>query len=491
MSPLVSIIVPAYNAEAYLAETLDALLAEGYPETEIIVVNDGSRDGTLSVASDFASRSERLKVIDQPNGGVCRARNRGIAEARGKYILPVDADDLIFPGFIAWAVSVMEADSEVKAVIPKAEFFGAKSGPWRLPPFSLQLLARKNMIPATALYRKADWERVGGYYEELQAREDWEFWIHVLKDGGKVVTSPELGLRYRIHEASKRLADRRLKYQIIDALNERHPEFFQRMLGGPLRHQRSWSRLANLLHRLSHPRHLTVAKEFLGDKDFFLALPAIFKTSRGEVIYKRRNEIRRIAVGGREYVVKSFHKPNLLNRIVYGFLRPSKARRSFEYSLLLQERGIGVPIPVAYYSERTLGLFFGRSYHVSLLSKLPYTYNDILAGRLSAEDEHDFLVAIGRTTGRLHNAGMVHLDYSRGNLLLGRDDKGLAQVELIDLNRLRFHEISIDEGCQNFAERLPATESQRRLMAEAYAEERGFDAEVCYQLLQKYNKETS
>lgn len=487
--PLVSIVVPAYNAESYLAETLDSLLAEGYPNTEIIVVNDGSHDATPSIASDYAQRHSHIIAINQPNGGVCRARNKGIAQAHGKYILPVDADDLLLPGFITWAVDTMEKHPDAKVAVPKAELFGAKSGEWHLPHFSLRLLARKNMIPATALYQRTDWERVGGYYETLQAREDWEFWIHMLKDGGQVYTSPQVGLRYRIHKGSKRTTDRQLKKQIIHALNERHPEFFQHQLGGPLHYHRSWSRILNALHRLLYPRHLTVANDYRQAKDFFLALPSVFRTNRGEVIYKRRNEIRRISFKGCEYVVKAFHMPNLLNRVVYGFLRPSKAKRSYRYSLLLQQQGIGVPIPVAYYSERFLGLFFGRSYYVSLLSPLPYTYNDIVNGNLSPSDEEDFLKAIGLTTARLHNAGMIHHDYSRGNLLLGKNAEGKACVELIDLNRLRFHEISMDEGCQNFAERLPATDAQRHTMAEAYAKERGFDVERCYELMMKYNKE--
>ena len=113
----------------------------------------------------------------------------------------------------------------------------------------------------------------------------------------------------------------------------------------------------------------------------------------------------------------------------------------------------------------------------------------IAAQMISPSDEEDFLKAIGLTTARLHNAGMIHHDYSRGNLLLGKNAEGKACVELIDLNRLRFHEISIDEGCQNFAERLPATNVQRHTMAEAYAKERGFDVERCYELMMKYNKE--
>ena len=117
------------------------------------------------------------------------------------------------------------------------------------------------------------------------------------------------------------------------------------------------------------------------------------------------------------------------------------------------------------------------------------TLIDIVNGNLSPSDEEDYLKAIGLTTARLHNAGMIHHDYSRGNLLLGKNAEGKACVELIDLNRLRFHEISMDEGCQNFAERLPATDVQRHTMAEAYAKERGFDVERCYELMMKYNKE--
>jgi len=487
--PMVSIVVPAYNADKFLAETLDSLLKVDYPAFEIIVVDDGSTDQTASVAEDFCHRDARVHLLKQENGGVCRARNHGIRQAQGKYILPVDADDLLLPDFVSWAVDELERNPEVKVAIPKAEFFGARTGTWHLPPFSIHLLARKNMIPATALYRKTDWERTGGYYEAMQAREDWEFWVNVLKTGGTVVTSPRLGLRYRIHEHSKRTTDRRMKRKVVDALNMRHPEFFQRELGGPLHYHRSWSRVLNLFHRILFPHNLVVAEGFQKNRDFFLALPQLFKTERGTIIYNRRNQLRSLTYDGHDYVVKSFHTPNLLNRIVYGFLRPSKAKRSYRYSLLLQQRGIGVPQPVAYYTERTLGLFFGRSYYVSLLSELPYTYNNIIAGTLPADEEDVFLRAIAQTTARLHEAGMVHLDYSRGNILFGRDAEGHPQVEIIDLNRIRFHKVSMEEGCYNFAERLPATDSQRRTMAEEYARHRGFDPEECLRLMVAGNKE--
>lgn len=487
--PLVSIIIPAYNAAQFIGQTLESILADTYTSIEIIVVNDGSKDDTQKIVASYAAKDSRIIIINQNNGGVCRARNHGIEKSKGKYILPVDADDILLPGFITWAVQAMEANDQIKVAIPKAEFFGARSGPWKLKVFSQNLLARKNMIPATSLYRKNDWERCGGYYEELQAREDWEFWISILKDGGEVVTSPELGLKYRIHQSSKRTADRKLKKQVINALNERHPEFFQRELGGPLRYQRTYSKLLNLLHRIVNPCRLTTQQGYENYNDFFMALPTIFSTKRGTIIYNRRNQLRRISYGKHQFVIKSYHKPNPINRIVYGILRPTKAKRSFDYALLLQKKGIKSPQPIAYYTERFLGLFLGKSYYVSLLSELPYTYNDILAGHFDLENEKAILKAIALVTARLHDAGMIHRDYSRGNILFGKNKLGKWDVELIDLNRIRFHKVSMEEGCSNFAERLPATDMQRKLMAETYAKARGFNIEKCYQLMCKYNKE--
>ena len=481
--PLVSIIVPAYNAEPFLGETLDKLLAINYPQLEIIVVNDGSQDGTAQIAARYAAEHECVSFINQPNGGVCRARNKGISHARGKYILPVDADDILLPGFVAWAVEQLEGDERLKVVVPKAEFFGDKQGEWRLPTYSPRLLARKNMIPATALYRRQDWVRVGGYNENLQVREDWEFWISILKDGGDVVTSPELGLRYRIRQTSKRMTDRKQKRNVVDELNERHPEFFQRELCGPLHYQRTWSRLLNKLYALCHPRRLCIDESNADCQYFIEAWPQIFRTRLGSVIYKRRNELRLLSFHGREFVVKQFAVPNIINRLVYGRLRKSKAQRSYEYASLLLSKGIGSPKPVAWMTVRD-GLLFGRSYYVALKSDCHYTYNDILAGTLDSEEERRYLVLIAQATARLHDEGMVHMDFSRGNILFGND-----RVEFIDLNRIRFHEVGIEEGCRNFAERLPATVEQRRTMADAYAQARGFDPQTCLRLMMEGNKE--
>lgn len=464
--PLVSIVVPAYNVASYVEETMRSLTAQTYPALEIIVVNDGSTDDTLQRIVPFAQADSRITLFSQQNGGLSCARNSAVARVRGKYIMPVDADDVLLPGFLEWAVPEMEKDEEVKVVIPKAEFFGARSGTWKLAPFSLRRLARMNMIPATSLYRRADWERCGGYNEVMQSREDWQFWIAVLKDGGRVLTSPHLALRYRVRPGSLRLSDRGRKRLLVDTLNERHPEFFQRHLNGPLRYNRSWSALLNRLHRLVYPSKLKVAAGFGDCADFFRAMPAIFSTPRGEIIHDRRNQLRRMSYGGHRFVVKSYKVPHLVNRLVYGMFRPCKAKRAFEYAELLRRQGIGSPRPVAYYTERLFGVFFGKSYFVSLESECPYTYEDVMHHRVEREDE--VLQAIGELTARLHNAGMVHMDYSRGNILIGFGPGGEVRLELIDLNRIRFRTLSVKEGLNNLFERLPVDCHQHAVMKKAY-----------------------
>lgn len=101
MDALISVIIPAYNIENYLAKTLDSIMAQTYRNLQIIVVNDGSKDGTARILDDYATRDRRIKAIHKENGGVTSARLRGIAEAEGQYIGFVDGDDYIEPQMYA------------------------------------------------------------------------------------------------------------------------------------------------------------------------------------------------------------------------------------------------------------------------------------------------------------------------------------------------------------------------------------------------------
>lgn len=201
------------------------------------------------------------------------------------------------------------------------------------------------------------------------------------------------------------------------------------------------------------------------------SLPTRFDEGEGEIIYDGRNQLRRFVVDGRSLIVKAFRTPNFVNRIAYAWLRPSKAQRSFDYAARLRSLGIGSPAPVGWLTER-VGLLFRRSYYVCLESALPYTYKDIMAGHLDPELERRSLEAIAFVTARLHDAGMLHKDYSRGNILFGPQPDGSISVEIIDLNRIRFGSVSLEAGLANFAERLPATPEQRAIMEDVYRKAR-------------------
>ena len=478
--PLVSVVIPVYNMEEFLEETLDSVLSSDYPNFEVIVMDDGSKDRSLEIAESYNSRYENVRVYTQANSGVATARNHAISKAGGVYILPVDADNRISKELIHSAVDILESDPEVKVVCPRAEFFGDRSGEWVLPPFSLSLLARKNMMDTCAVYRKSEWERIGGYCAEIVAREDWEFWISMLKDGGKVVKLPEIGLFYRVREQSKRVTDRLLKKHVIDVLNRRHPDFFERELGGPLRYQRSWSRLINRISRIIHPRRVFVGDDFQDLSSFVRVLPVHFENG-GTLIYEGRNKLKEFEIHGRKLIVKSYQLPHLINRVVYNSFRASKARRSYQYAQMLRKAGIGSPAPVGFYSTGTW-LLFGRSYFVSLKSECPYTYRNLLEETFTG-DKEKVLRAIARTTAALHENGFLHKDYSGGNILFRETDKGI-EVEIIDLNRMRFGKVDIETGCKNF-ERLPGTHEMFVILADEYAKVRGFDADRCLELIEK------
>ena len=114
--PLVSVIIPAYNAERFIARTLQSVLAQTYTNLEVIVVDDGSGDGTAQIVKSIAQTDRRIIFLQQPNLGVAAARNLGISKSTGEFIAPIDADDLWYPENIVKQVQQMQSDSSVGLV---------------------------------------------------------------------------------------------------------------------------------------------------------------------------------------------------------------------------------------------------------------------------------------------------------------------------------------------------------------------------------------
>ena len=203
MNPLVSIIVPCYNQAQYLDEALQSVLNQTYLNWECIIVNDGGSDNTENVSNEWIKKDKRFIYLYKENGGLSSARNAGILNAKGEYILPLDADDKINFKYIDLAIKSFKNDDSLKIVYCRAQNFGILDGLWQLPPFSIYDLCRFNMIFCSALFKKEDWKLVGGYdINMIYGLEDWEFWIAILKNGGKVKCLEEIGFYYRIRENS-------------------------------------------------------------------------------------------------------------------------------------------------------------------------------------------------------------------------------------------------------------------------------------------------
>jgi len=212
---------------------LQSVLEQSYYNWECLIVDDGSPDNTKEIAEAWVSKDNRFKYHFKDNGGLCSARNYGIAKAKGTFILPLDADDKIVEEYTERAIQAFENDPSLKVVYCIAEKFGAIKEPWVLPEFSLHNLSRNNMIFCSALFRKTDWQLVGGYDENMKyGWEDWEFWIAMLKDGGGVHKLDYVGFFYRIKEGSMLLEIDSEKSKIMmEYLNVKHADFFVKHYG--------------------------------------------------------------------------------------------------------------------------------------------------------------------------------------------------------------------------------------------------------------------
>ncbi len=199
----VSIVIPCYNGGAMVQGAVATALAQTHADLEVIVVDDGSTDQTTTAAIDEIALSGRVRVVRQSNAGLCMARNRGIEEASGDYILPLDNDDEIYPTYAAQAAAVLDARREVGIVYSRAERFGTSTYEWHLLEFSLGRMLTQNLIPHCAMYRRDDWVTTGGYSPELRrGYEDHDFWVKILALGREVVRLDEILYRYRDTEGS-------------------------------------------------------------------------------------------------------------------------------------------------------------------------------------------------------------------------------------------------------------------------------------------------
>jgi glycosyltransferase involved in cell wall biosynthesis len=228
MSVKISIIVPCYKQAEFLEDALKSVQEQSFENWECIIVNDGSPDNTKEIAKKWLALDGRFKYLQQVNLGVSTARNFGISRAEGKYILPLDADDIIGAKYIENALDEFDKNSNLKLVYCQARKFGEIEEHWNLTEFSLHQLASNNMIFCSSIFKKSDWQKIDGYDEKMDVGfEDWEFWISILKNGGEVKKLDIIGFYYRIKHSSrtKQLTSEKEKI-LFEYMSIKHADFF-------------------------------------------------------------------------------------------------------------------------------------------------------------------------------------------------------------------------------------------------------------------------
>jgi glycosyltransferase involved in cell wall biosynthesis len=226
--PKVSVVMPCYKQAEYLREAVQSVVGQTFTDWELIIVNDGSPDDTSAVAGAvIAEHPDRtIRLIEKKNGGVSDARNAGIKAARGAYILPLDADDLIRPTMLEKTVALLEQEPSVAIAYTDITHFGAVDRTIQAAEFNAAKIPHGNQLNCCSLYRREAWELSGGYRPCVWGYEDWDFWVNCTANGLKAQRIPESLLLYRVKDTSRDTVavqhDRELRAWIV--LN--HPRIY-------------------------------------------------------------------------------------------------------------------------------------------------------------------------------------------------------------------------------------------------------------------------
>lgn len=204
--PKVSIIIPCYNQGKYVAEAINSALRQTFKDIEIVCVNDGSTDNSVEIIKSFENKYKNFIFLNnEENRGVIYSRNFAIKNCNGTYILPLDADDIIEPTYVEKAVKILDNNPNIGIVYCKAKIFGNYDKYWNLKPFNKSDILYENCIFCSALFRKSDFLKIGGYNNNMKyGCEDYDLWLSFIEQGLEVFQINEILFSYRQYDETSR-----------------------------------------------------------------------------------------------------------------------------------------------------------------------------------------------------------------------------------------------------------------------------------------------
>lgn len=226
--PKISVIIPVYNAEKYIAETLDSVLAQTFNDIEIICIDDGSTDGSIKILEKYQKKDKQIKIIKQKNQGVIVARNNAIKQAKGEFIYPLDSDDIIDKTILEKSYNAIIA-GKGDIITCRVWCFGEENEEMPLPRPNKRNMAFQNCLVNAALFRKSLFDKSGGFDPAFNKRlEDYDFWLNmVYKQKAKIYRIPEILFFYRIkpvNESRNEQQKTSCNDELMDMLNVKYPE---------------------------------------------------------------------------------------------------------------------------------------------------------------------------------------------------------------------------------------------------------------------------
>ncbi|MFN3781956.1 MAG: glycosyltransferase family 2 protein, partial [Candidatus Kapaibacteriota bacterium] len=335
--PLVSVIIPCYNLAQYLPEAVESVVKQTFTDWECIIVNDGSTDDTSDVAREIISKytDKKIYLLEKENGGPAEARNFGIRHSKGKFILPLDADDLIHPTFLEKTVNVLLTNPNIHIVYTDLQEFGERNNLVIARNWNPAILPFQNHLNYCSLFRRQVWEIVGGY--NTLGYEDWDFWIGCAEKGFSALRIPEPLLAYRIRKVSTytQAIERDLEKKALIVLN--HPGLYSEA-------------------------HLIWADAVLRGEEWTKRLPNVIgvvpPSIPEEVLPPHRNaqlypgfQVKSISTPKVSVIVPTFNRPSMLKNAIQSIL--NQTLQDFEI-IVVNDAGEDVRSIVEFFNDKII-----------------------------------------------------------------------------------------------------------------------------------------
>ncbi len=226
-TPIVSIVMCAFNAARYIRETIDSVLAQTFTDFELIIVNDGSSDQTVEIVHSYSDA--RIVLLEQQNAGPAAARNTALKQASGNYLAILDSDDLWLSHYLETMLGIFKTDSNIDFVYPNAELFGTPSwngkrfmdrDPSSLPVTLDKLISRECNVFISSVFKREIIDQVGGFDISLRGSEDLDLWLRICQAGYNFTFTTEVLAKYRKRDDSLSSGSENFYQNVVAAMTK-------------------------------------------------------------------------------------------------------------------------------------------------------------------------------------------------------------------------------------------------------------------------------